>query len=203
MFSVLYCICFTPTLCSTVDVSLDPDTANPYLILSEDGKQVKDGNKRQPLPDNPKRFDTYIYVLGREGFTSGRHYWEVEVGEKIYWALGVTRESCQRKGDITENPQQGFWIVVWDRDEDKHELEFNAFTEPVSPLPLTLKPRKLGVYLDYEGGQLSFYNVETRSLIYTFTDTFTEKLYPFFCPGLYYDGETAAPLIICPHTYTD
>ncbi|MGH0146298.1 UNVERIFIED_CONTAM: hypothetical protein FKN15_007471 [Acipenser sinensis] len=66
-----------------------------------------------------------------------------------------------------------------------------------------LKPRKLGVYLDYEGGQLSFYNVETRSVIYTFADTFTEKLYPLFSPGLYYSGKNPAPVIICPHTYTD
>ncbi|XP_058877840.1 E3 ubiquitin-protein ligase TRIM39-like [Acipenser ruthenus] len=199
MFSVLYCICFTPTLFSTVDVTLDPDTAHPRLILSKDGKQVKDGNKRQPLPDNPKRFDTHICVLGREGFTSGRHYWEVEVGKKIHWGLGVTRESSQRKGGITENPQKGFWTVRW----DCVGSQFYAATEPVTPLPLSLKPRKLGVYLDYEGGQLSFYNEETRSHIYTFTDTFTEKLYPLFSPGLYSFGKNAAPLIICPHTCTD
>ncbi|XP_034765667.2 E3 ubiquitin-protein ligase TRIM39-like isoform X1 [Acipenser ruthenus] len=182
-----------------VDVTLDPDTAQPHLILSKDGKQVKDGNKRQPLPDNPKRFDKKIYVLGREGFTSGRHYWEVEVGDKIYWVLGVSGESSQKKGDITEKPQQGFWVIRWN--EENHL--FSAISTPRTPLPLSLKPRKLGLYLDYEGGQLSFYNVETRSHIYTFTDTFTEKLYPIFSPGLCSSGKNAAPLIICPHTYTD
>ncbi|RXM97626.1 E3 ubiquitin-protein ligase TRIM39 [Acipenser ruthenus] len=180
-----------------VDVTLDPDTIHPILILTEDGKQVRPGDKQQPLPDNSKRFDHYVYALGKEGFTSGRHYWEVEVGEKISWRLGVTRESSQRKGYFSVNPQQGFWTVLRD---DGRNL-FSASTGTETPL-LIPKPQKLGVYLDYEGGQLSFYNVETRSLIYTFTDTFTEKLYPLISPG-YSDGKNAASLIICSHTYTD
>ncbi|MBN3271153.1 TRI39 ligase, partial [Polyodon spathula] len=199
MFSVLYCICFTPTLFSTVDVTLDPDTAHPYLILSEDGKRVRCGDERQRLPANPKRFDQKSYVLGREGFTSGRHYWEVELGGKIRWVLGVTRESSQRKGGIIEKPQQGFWVIWWKEEKN----QFTALTASQTPLPLSPKPQKVGVYLDYEEGELSFYNVETRSHIYTFTDTFTEKLYPLFCPGLYFSGKNAAPLIVCPHTYID
>ncbi|MGH0154206.1 UNVERIFIED_CONTAM: hypothetical protein FKN15_026525 [Acipenser sinensis] len=182
-----------------VDMTLDRDTAHSYLILSEDGKQVRCGDKPQPLPDNTKRFYKKSYVLGREGFTSGRHYWEVKVGEKIRWVLGVTRESSQRKGGITEKPQQGFRVIWWNEENNL----FSAVRAPRTPLPLSPKPRKLGVYLDYEGGHLSFYNVETRSHIYTFTDTFTEKLYPLFSPGLYSSGKNAAPLIICPHTYTD
>ncbi|MGH0146299.1 UNVERIFIED_CONTAM: hypothetical protein FKN15_007472 [Acipenser sinensis] len=182
-----------------VDVALDPHTVHPYLILSNDGKQVRPGDKLQPLPDNPKRFECSVFVLGKEGFTSGRHYWEVEVGEKIGWRLGVTRESSQRKGSLQVNPQQGFWTVL--RDDECNS--FHAATNPVTPLPKNLKPRKVGVYLDYEGGQLSFYNVETRSVIYTFADTFTEKLYPLFSPGLYCSGKNPAPVIICPHTYTD
>ncbi|XP_033897872.2 E3 ubiquitin-protein ligase TRIM39-like [Acipenser ruthenus] len=181
-----------------VDVTLDSDTANPILILSQDGKQVRTGAKQQPLPDNPKRFEKHIYVLGREGFTSGRHYWEVEVGENIYWLLGVTRESSQRKRCFTENPQLGFIVIWWNK-----ENHFCALTAPQTPLPLSPKPQKLGVYLDYEEGQLSFYNVETRAHIYTFPNTFTVKLYPNFCPGVSHSDENAAPLIICPHTYTD
>ncbi|MGH0161735.1 UNVERIFIED_CONTAM: hypothetical protein FKN15_054551 [Acipenser sinensis] len=74
-------------------------------------------------------------------------------------------------------PQQGYWTVEW-------WSGFTALTDPQTPLPLSLKPQKLGVYLDYEEGQLSFYNVETRSHIYTFTDIEfnpNEKLYPLFC----------------------
>ncbi|RXM32948.1 E3 ubiquitin-protein ligase TRIM39 [Acipenser ruthenus] len=197
MIIVIYLFPPNP-LFSTVNVALDPDTTHPYLILSKDGKQVRPGDKLQPLPGNPKRFDRYVYVLGKEGFTSGRHYWEVEVGDKIGWRLGVTRESSQRKGSFPVNPQQGFWTVL--REDECNN--FYAATNPVTPLPKNLKPRKVGVYLDYEGGQLSFYNVETRSLIYTFTDTFTEKLYPLFSPGNCCSGKNPAPVIICPHTYT-
>ncbi|XP_066578027.1 zinc-binding protein A33-like [Amia ocellicauda] len=183
---------------AAVDVTLDPNTAHPSLILSEDGKQVRHGNKRQALPDNPERFDSAVNVLGKEGFSSGRHYWEVEVGEKPKWDLGVARESVIRKGRITVSPKNGYW-TVWLRNGN----EYKAATHPYVPLLLSLKPQKVGVFVDYEGGQVSFYNVEARSHIYTFTDTFTEKLYPYFNPGLNGDGKNAAPLIISPVRPTD
>ncbi|XP_041095365.1 zinc-binding protein A33-like [Polyodon spathula] len=177
---------------AAVDVTLDPDTANPYLILSEDRKQVSDGDMKQELPNNPKRFDRVVSVLGRQGFTSGRHYWQVEVGEKTQWYLGVVRASINRKGMIKLNPNNGYW-TVW-----MNGGEFKALADPSISLPMSVKPRKVGVYLDYEEGQVSFYNVEIRSHIYTFTETFTEKLYPYFSPSLNTDGKNAAPLIILP-----
>ncbi|MGH0179530.1 UNVERIFIED_CONTAM: hypothetical protein FKN15_001607 [Acipenser sinensis] len=151
------------------------------LTLSAEGKRVRWGKTWQDLPHNPERFDAWPCVLGREGFTSGSRYWQVQVGGNTDWILGVSRESAERKGGFSMTPQQGYWTVEWDEDEDKDE--FTAFTDPQTPLPLSLKPQKLGVYLDYEEGQLSFYNVETRSHIYTFTDMEfnpNEKLYPLF-----------------------
>ncbi|XP_066577177.1 uncharacterized protein LOC136767308 [Amia ocellicauda] len=152
-----------------VDVTLDPNTAAPKLILSEDGKQVRHGDKRQALPDNPERFDLSPCVLGKEGFSSGRHYWEVEVGEKTDWDLGVARESISRKGQITLSPEDGYW-TVWLRIGNEYE----ALDDPSVLLPLSLKPRTGGVFVDYEGGQVSFYNVEARSHIYTFTVVCTD-----------------------------
>ncbi|MBN3300204.1 TRI39 ligase, partial [Amia calva] len=181
-----------------VDVTLDPNTAAAKLILSEDGKQVRLGDKRQALNDNPERFDPGPNVLGKEGFSSGRHYWEVEVGEKTAWDLGVARESINRKGKITLRPKNGYW-TVWLRNGN----EYQALAGPDIPLPLSLKPWTVGVFVDYEGGQVSFYNVEARSHIYTFTDTFTEKLYPFFSPCNNDGGKNAAPLIISPVRHTD
>ncbi|XP_066577470.1 E3 ubiquitin-protein ligase TRIM39 isoform X3 [Amia ocellicauda] len=181
-----------------VDVTLDPNTAAPWLILSKDGKQVRLGDRRQALPDNPERFDPCFCVLGKEGFSSGRHYWEVEVGEKIEWDLGVARESINRKGVIKLGPEYGYW-TVGQRNGNKYWANAN----PYVLLPLPLKPQKVGVFVDYDGGQVSFYNVEARSHIYTFTDTFTEKLYPYFSPNLYQKGKNTAPLIISPVCDTD
>ncbi|XP_058871787.1 E3 ubiquitin-protein ligase TRIM39-like isoform X2 [Acipenser ruthenus] len=164
---------------ASVDVTLDPDTAYPWLILSAEGKRVRKRETWQDLPDNPKRFDYWECVLGREGFTSGRRYWQVQVGGNTNWRLGVSRESAKRKGWFSTTPQLGYWTVEWCRYRD----EFTALTDPQTPLPRSLEPQKLGVYLDYEEGQLFFYNVETRSHIYTFTDMEfnpSEKLYPFF-----------------------
>ncbi|RXM97345.1 E3 ubiquitin-protein ligase TRIM39, partial [Acipenser ruthenus] len=141
--------------------------------------RVRVGETWQDLPDNPERFDYWECVLGREGFTSERRYWQVQVGGNTWWGLGVSRETAKRKGWFITTPQQGYWTVEWDEDED----EFTALTDCQTPLPRSLKPQKLGVYLDYEEGQLSFYNVETRSHIYTFTDMEfkpNEKLYPLF-----------------------
>ncbi|XP_044839023.1 E3 ubiquitin-protein ligase TRIM39-like [Mauremys mutica] len=175
-----------------VDVTLDPDTAHPDLVLSEDQKRVRRGDTWQDLPDNPERFDTYPEVLGAEGFAGGRRYWEVEVGDKPGWELGVCRESVSRKGESTFSPGNGFW-VVW-----LEEGEYKAGTSLRTPLPVSVRPSRVGIFLDYEAGEVSFYNVTDRSHFFTFTDTFSGKLRPYFCPGLNAGGTNAAPLIICP-----
>nr|XP_055029290.1 E3 ubiquitin-protein ligase TRIM39-like isoform X3 [Misgurnus anguillicaudatus] len=177
-----------------VDVTLDPDTANPYLILSKDRKQVKHGDIKHKLPDNPQRFDPCICVLGKEGFTSGRFYFEVQVKDKTEWDLGVARESINRKGSIRVTPQNGFW-TVWLRNEN----EYKALAGPSVSLCLKVKPQKVGVFVDYEEGLVCFYDVESRSHIYSYTaQTFTEKLFPFFSPCANDKGKNSAPLIISP-----
>ncbi|KAK9958070.1 hypothetical protein ABG768_012251 [Culter alburnus] len=181
-----------------VDVTLDPDTANPYLILSIDGKQVSCGDIRQDLPDNPKRFDSCVNVLGKEGFSSGRFYFEVQVKGKTEWDLGVARESINRKGEIPLSPSNGFW-TVWLRNEN----EYKALSDPSVPLSLRVNPQRVGVFVDYEEGLVSFYDVESSSHIYSFTgQSFTGKLYPYFNPSLNYEGKNSTPLIITPVKYS-
>ncbi|XP_065150251.1 E3 ubiquitin-protein ligase TRIM39-like [Paramisgurnus dabryanus] len=180
-----------------VDVTLDPDTAQPNLILSEDRKQVRDGDIKHKLPNNPERFDKCVCVLGKEGFTSGRFYFEVQVKDKTKWDLGVVRESINRKGSITATPQDGFW-TVWLRNEN----EYKALAGPSVSLCLKVKPQKVGVFVDYEEGLVCFYEVESRSHIYSFTaQTFTEKLFPYFSPCVNDKGKNSAPLIISPVHY--
>ncbi|XP_055761876.1 E3 ubiquitin-protein ligase TRIM39-like [Salvelinus fontinalis] len=177
-----------------VDVTLDSDTAHPNLILSEDGKQVRYRNTQTNRPNTPKRFDESVNVLGKKGFSSGRFYYEVTVKGKTDWDVGVARESINRKGNITLSPKNGYW-TVWLRNGE----QYKALSSPSALLPLREKPQKVGVFVDYEEGQVSFYDVEARSHIYSFTGcTFNEKLYPFFNPCLNDAGKNSAPLIISP-----
>ncbi|XP_060782281.1 E3 ubiquitin-protein ligase TRIM39-like [Neoarius graeffei] len=177
-----------------VDVTLDPDTVNPSLILSDDGKQVTCGDKRQNLPDNPERFDLCVCVLGKEGFSSGRFYYEVQVRGKTEWTLGVARESINRKGEITVSPEDGYWCVKL-----RNKTKYKALESPSVPLSLKQAPQKVGVFVDYEEGLISFYDVDAKSHIYSFTgQNFTEKLYPYFSPSLNFGRKNSAPLIICP-----
>ncbi|XP_073695693.1 E3 ubiquitin-protein ligase TRIM39-like [Garra rufa] len=177
-----------------VDVTLDPDTVHPYLILSDDGKQVRDSDVRQKLPDNPERFDLCGSVLGKEGFSSGRFYFEVQVKGNTEWDLGVVRESINRKGNITLSPSDGYWTVAM-----RNGYEYAAYAGPPVSLSLRVKPQRVGVFVDYEEGLVSFYDVESSSHIYSFTgQSFTDKLYPYFSPSLNNKGQNSAPLIITP-----
>ncbi|KAL6491213.1 hypothetical protein MHYP_G00015580 [Metynnis hypsauchen] len=177
-----------------VDVTLDPVSAHPKLILSDDGKQVTCGDIKQNLPDTPERFDHCVDVLGKEGFSSGRFYYEIQVSRKTKWDLGVTTESSNRKGEITLSPKNGYWTLFL-----RNETEYKALGTPSVPLSLKQAPQKVGVFVDYDEGLVSFYDVEARSHIYSFTgQSFFEKLYPFFSPCTNYDGKNSAPLIILP-----
>ncbi|CAM4666686.1 unnamed protein product [Caretta caretta] len=144
------------------NVTLDPDTAHPELVLSEDGKSVSRGDTRQRLPDKPERFDSVCCVLGCEGFTAGRHCWEVEVGGGRYWAVGVARESVGRKGGISRSPEGGIWAVEWDWDQ------FRALTSPATPLPLSRAPSRIRVCLDCGRGQVTFIDAGDEAPIFTF-----------------------------------
>ncbi|XP_059930057.1 E3 ubiquitin-protein ligase TRIM39-like isoform X2 [Gadus macrocephalus] len=181
-----------------VDVTLDPDTAHPWLILSEDGKQVHDGGVRKKLPDNPKKCTRYTFVLTRQSFSSGRFYFEVQVKDKTGWWLGVARESIERK-DMTElTPETGYWTLLY----CNGLLLF--YDDPVVDLPLRAELQKVGVFVDYDEGLVSFYDVEARVHIYSATGcTFTEPLYPILRPHLHKEGRNSAPLIISPVNQSD
>ncbi|XP_074873210.1 tripartite motif-containing protein 10-like [Carettochelys insculpta] len=147
---------------ASANVTLDPDTAHPQLVLSEDRKNVRWADTWQRLPNNPERFNYWECVLGCEGFTSGIHCWEVEVGDGPCWAVGVARESVSRKGRISPSPEAGIWAV------QQCGGQFQAVTYPVTPLPLSRAPRRIRVCLDCDRGQVAFIDAGAKAPIFTF-----------------------------------
>lgn len=98
------------------------------------------------------------------------------MGAKTFWDLGVVKESVNRKGMITSKPENGYWTVRL-RSGD----EYRALDSPSVRLSLKEKPKIIGIFADYEEGTVSFFNVETKSHIYTFTGClFSERIFPFF-----------------------
>lgn len=180
------------------NITLDSSTAHPRLVISGDGKQVHCGDRHQSVPDNPERFDRVVCVLANQGFSSGRHYWEVEVGGKTDWDLGVASRSVNRKGKITVSPANGYWFLSL---RDRTDYAFR--TEPSTILTVNPRPSRIGIYVDCDKGLVSFYNVEARALIYTFTDSFSDPIHPFFSPCTNKSGQNAAPLTICPVAVTE
>ncbi|XP_012661785.1 E3 ubiquitin-protein ligase TRIM69 isoform X2 [Otolemur garnettii] len=172
-------------------ITLDPKTAHPNLVLSKNRTSVWHGDLKQALPDDPERFDSSVAVLGSKGFTSGKWYWEVEVAKKTKWTVGVVRESIIRKGSCPLTPEQGFWLLRL-----RNQTDLKALDLPSCSLKLMDNLNRVGIYLDYEAGQLSFYNANTMMHIYTFSTTFLEKVYPYFCPCLNDGGENKEPLHI-------
>ncbi|XP_051571829.1 nuclear factor 7, ovary-like [Myxocyprinus asiaticus] len=163
-------------------VILDPNTAHPRLILSDDLTSVRFSENRQTLPDNPERFNCYSCVLGSEGFNSGTHCWDVEVKHNKNWILGVTTASNQRKG------YDFFNTDVWGVEYNLGYL--SRFSSTVFRVKQNLE--RVRVHLDYDGGKVSFSDPVTNKHLHTFTHTFTHTLLPYF------RNYAATPLRILP-----
>ncbi|XP_017752032.1 E3 ubiquitin-protein ligase TRIM68 isoform X2 [Rhinopithecus roxellana] len=176
------------------DVRLDPDTAYSRLIVSEDRKRVHYGDTNQKLPDNPERFYRYNIVLGSQCISSGRHYWEVEVGDRSEWGLGVCKQNVDRKEVVYLSPHYGFWVIRLRKGN-----EYRAGTDEYPLLSLPVPPRRVGIFVDYEAHDISFYNVtDYGSHIFTFPRyPFPGRLLPYFSPCYSIGTNNTAPLAIC------
>ncbi|XP_008295148.1 tripartite motif-containing protein 35-like [Stegastes partitus] len=155
-------------------VILDPNTANPWLYLSDDLTSVRYGDPRQQLPDNPERFTKYVTVLGSEGISSGKHSWEVEVGDHPSWNVGLINETVD-KNEKSASLIHRCWSLV-------HRN--GKYTDVVGQtVGIKKSLQRLRVQLDYDQGEVSFYDPEDTTHIYTHRDSFTEKLFPYFNIG--------------------
>ncbi|XP_061469450.1 E3 ubiquitin-protein ligase TRIM39-like [Rhineura floridana] len=165
-----------------VNVTLDPDTAHPCLILSEDLKSVRWELRKQDLPPSPERFETKPCVLGRERFTSGRHWWEVEVEgkETAWWSVGIAKDTVRRKGRTSLNPRSGIWAVGKAFGDTSPPYQVLVFT---LPKPIKLKfphdLKKIRVVMDYKEGWVDFYDADTEKRFYSFDQARKRRHIPF------------------------
>ncbi|XP_059927251.1 E3 ubiquitin-protein ligase TRIM35-like isoform X3 [Gadus macrocephalus] len=156
-------------------VTLDPNTAECWLSLSDDLTSVRHSDVTQEVPNNPERFTRYLNVLGSEGFSSGEHCWEVEVGDHPDWIIGVAKESVDRRGERMVSPDDGIWCLL------HRSGKYSRHTGKTLTLKRT--PERIRVQLDYDGGKVSFYDPEDMTLIYTHQYTFTDSIFPWFSLG--------------------
>ncbi|XP_054039576.1 butyrophilin subfamily 1 member A1-like [Rissa tridactyla] len=157
------------------DIKVDGNTAHPNLSIDADEKSFTYKSQAQKVTQTERSFDSSVCVLGSKGFSSGKHYWEVDVEKSNDWDLGVAGKSAPKKGTISLSPKEQFWALG---------LSFKSYwarTDPWTPLTVQKKPRKIGVYLDCEERLLTFFNATDMSVMFTFKDcAFSEELYPFF-----------------------
>ena len=158
-----------------VNMTLDAATAHHALLLSEEGRRVFWQETYQEIPSSSQRFISIPCVLGQLHIISGRYSWDVEVKSACSWDLGVCRDNVTKKGRVTMSPKNGFWAIRF------YEGEYWALTSPETHLTLREKPFIVRVFLDYEAGDVSFYNMTDESHIFTFPQTtFCGVLRPLF-----------------------
>ncbi|XP_052003023.1 zinc-binding protein A33-like [Xyrauchen texanus] len=157
-------------------VTLDPNTANSKLILSEDLTCLKTSPERQQFPDNPERFNRFACALGSEVINSNVHSWDVEVGECTYWILGVITKSVQRK-------EVDFWNGVWCLQFHNGDYEGYSPGKLWSLLDVKKRPQRVRVQLDWDRGKVSFSDPITDTHLHTLMNTFTEGVLPLFHNG--------------------
>ncbi|XP_019490443.1 PREDICTED: butyrophilin-like protein 3, partial [Hipposideros armiger] len=174
-----------------VEVTLDPETAHPQLHIS-DLKAVRYRNIGQDVTYSDKRFARKC-VVASQGFQAGKHYWEVEVGHNELWCVGVCQDNVDRKVTYaTLSPNNGYWVFGLKREE-----QYLIFKTCRITLSLSTPPTRVGVFLDYEGGTISFFNVNDQSHIDTLTYQFKGLLRPYI-QHYVSDERNVTPIVICP-----
>ncbi|XP_056299731.1 tripartite motif containing 35-28 [Pseudoliparis swirei] len=175
-------------------VVFNPNTASPWLSLNDDISSLKESSERLTTPDNPERFDPCVFVLGAEGYTSGKHRWEVVVGDNPRWIVGVCKESVPRKKKFTVSTSNGVWSIGLSKGV------YTVSTPEHTELQVQQRPEKIRIKLNLDTGEVSFWDAGTAAHLVSLTHKFDEKIYPIFGPGLHITPTTLAPGKIAVHT---
>ncbi|KAJ7990527.1 hypothetical protein DPEC_G00301260 [Dallia pectoralis] len=181
-------------------LKFDPLTAHPMLDLSLGDTAVECGTLLKRLANNPERFSYSYCVLATRGFSSGKHYWEVFVGDKPKWRLGMIKGTAGRKAKLPKSPESGVWLIGL-----REGRVYEAFASPRVTLPLVSQPSRIGVFLDYEGGVLRFYNADSPDeleVIYTYNTTLQGKIYPLLDVCWHERGANKHPISL-PQTHKE
>lgn len=160
-------------------VTFDERTAYNKLLLTVDAKKVQPTDQALNMPNTEERFDTEPCILGLQRFAEGKHYWEVEVheGSGRFWSAGAAEETVRRKGGFRESPDNGIFVLRATQDE------YLPVTTDADPIHLTERLQRIGMFLDFEGGQLVFFNAVNKQHVFTFEHNFTTQMVPFFYIG--------------------
>ncbi|KAJ6667891.1 hypothetical protein lerEdw1_016212 [Lerista edwardsae] len=175
-------------------LTLDPESAHPNLIVSRDLTAVTEREKPQPTPReaSARRFLQCVNVLAKESFESGRHYWEVWVGNKTKWDLGVAADSVDRIAKVKLCPENGYWTVRL-----RENGEYWAAATPAVRLKPEHVLKKVGVLLDCQKRKVIFCNAEDMSHLFTFHQAVACRFYPFFSTCFSDGKRNAEPMRIC------
>ncbi|KAI5104985.1 hypothetical protein C0J45_4657 [Silurus meridionalis] len=170
-------------------LTFDEDTVHPSLQLSRDKTKVVETEAMLPYKPNPKRFVQCVNVLASQGFQKGKLYWEVGVGTKSKWDIGVALETVNRQVRVKLCPNNGYWTLRL-----RNNTEYSAGTQPWTRLRVTSRPFRIGVFVDCEARTVSFYNADDMSLLYSFFNGPVGKAFPFFSTCLSEPGQQALPI---------
>nr|XP_057906202.1 zinc-binding protein A33 isoform X1 [Doryrhamphus excisus] len=167
-------------------VTLDPNTAHPCLILSDNLTSLHYKDEMNSCPDNPERFHMSAEVVGMTSLGSGSHHWVVETGSNQDWLLGVASSSIPRNSEVNARPENGFWTLCF------RDGQIKAMTSPPTIVEVSSTLERVKVHVDYDKGIVSFFDADADALIYTYTHNFQETLLPYFYT------QSSQPLRIMP-----
>ncbi|KAK5598767.1 hypothetical protein CRENBAI_004682 [Crenichthys baileyi] len=175
-------------------VVLDPNTASPWLSLNADLTSMVESSERMTVPDNQERFDPVVFILGAEGYRTGKHKWDVIVGDNPKWILGVCKEIVARKKKFTVSASRGVWALGLSKGV------YSIHTDQRTELTVPQCPEKIRIKLNMDKGEVSFWDGGRETHLVTLKHKFEGRMFPIFGPGLHTTPMVLAPGKIAVHT---